>query len=385
MKRLFKQVYHLVHTHGWLADWVYQLARPGKRLASRWRKWQALRHPVTPEALYPVRQLTGLHGLIIGVTNICNARCVFCAYPRAVDAKELKGGVMSFAIFKKVVDEWRALGGDNIDLTHTVGDPLIDPGLIEKINYGFKTAGMKKITFITNGILLNRNDNYRKLIDAGVSEIYISTSGVDREDYEKTYGVQHYDEMLSGVHNLLRYNRERGEPTFIAIRFRNGKAPSQIIAAKEFQEKIRPFFSARVRCNFTVDFDNWGGLIRQEELTGRMRLRTIDNDTNIPCGGLFSFMVRFDGSVRLCGCRFKRSDMDDMVVGNIKDRSLLEISQSPEAWKIIEGFYVGKRPETCLDCTLYSPVNAQFVRGRAQRINGHLTGTTAPVSGDVFQ
>jgi MoaA/NifB/PqqE/SkfB family radical SAM enzyme len=359
-------VYNAVHANSLAADLAYRIAFPFKHFWFRLRNWKAVQDKVTPEELARVKEVTASGTLIMGVTNICNARCVFCAYPRAVDNKDLKGGVMRLDLFKKVVDEWKSLGGNSIDLTHTVGDPLIDPGLVEKIKYATEAAGIKNISFTTNGILLNRNDVYKRIIDAGTTEIYISTSGTDKESYEKTYGVNHYEDMISGVHNLLKYNREKGEPTFIAVRFRNGNKPSDIIRTKDFAEKIKPFFSQKVRCNFTVEFDNWGGLIKQNELVGQMRLREVINDINVPCRALFGFMVRYDGSVRLCGCRFKKSDMDDMVVGNVQHQSLLEISRSPKTWSIIEGFFHGKRPETCTGCSLYHPINRPWLEKRSE-------------------
>jgi MoaA/NifB/PqqE/SkfB family radical SAM enzyme len=354
----------MVHSNGWLADVVYGAAYPVKDVLTRLRNWRAKRDNIQAEDLYEHRHLVVGGDLIIGVTNVCNARCVFCAYPRAMDSKDLKGGVMPFILFKKIVDEWKSLGGSRIDLTHTVGDPLIDPGLVEKINYAIHQAGIKKVSFTTNGILLNKNDNYRRLIDAGVNEIYISTEGTDREMYEKVYGVKHYDDMLSGVGNLLEYNRSKGEPTSIAIRFRNAQKPSEIIGSKDFLRVIKPYFSDKVRCNFTIDFDNWGGLIKDQDLLGHMRLRHMHNNLDIPCCALFGFMVRYDGSVRLCGCRFKRTDMDDMVIGNIREQSLLDISKKAKAWEVAKGFYSGKRPETCVGCSLYHPVNRKWLNNR---------------------
>ena len=117
------------------------------------------------------------------------------------------------------------------------------------------------------------------------------------------YGVKHYDEAMANVHRLLEYNKAKGEPSRIVIRFRNHQKPSEILRSKDFKEKIRPFLSERVRINFTVDFDNWGGTIRDTDLTGNMRLRKLPPPLNLPCKGLFNFAVRHDGSVRLCGCR----------------------------------------------------------------------------------
>ena len=89
---------------------------------------------------------------------------------------------------------------------------------------------------------------------------------------------------------------------------------------------------------------------------------------DLPCQFLFSFIVRYDGSVRLCGCRFNRSDMDDMVVGNIQEHSLIEISKNSKSWEIIKGFYAGRRPDTCLGCSLYNPINRVWLRNQQQSI-----------------
>ena len=380
MNRLSNFIYHKVHTNGWLADAVYSGAYPFRHTWRRIRNWRAKSDNVMAEEVYPYRHLGAISTMVIGVTNICNARCVFCAYPRAMDSKDLKGGVMPLPLFKKIVDEWVTLGGTQIDLTHTVGDPLVDPGLLDKVNYAIQEAGIKSLSFTTNGILLNRNDTYRRLIDAGVTGIYISTSGTEKESYEKVYGVKHYDEMLSGVHNLLKYNRSQGEPTHIAIRFRNSQKPSDIIRSQDFIRMFKPYFSAKVRCNFTADFDNWGGMIKQDELLGSMKLRRPPERVDLPCRFLFSFMVRYDGSVRLCGCRFNRSDMDDMVVGNIRENSLIEISKNSKAWEIIKGFYAGRRPDTCLGCSLYHPINRAWLRDQRQSIRNNAVHQAALAS-----
>lgn len=371
MNRLTSFVYHTVHKSGLASDVTYGTAYHIKNIWLKLRNWKAEQDDITPEELFKLRHLAANSNLIVGVTNICNARCVFCAYPRAVDSKDLKGGVMPLELFKKIVDQWSALGGDAIDMTHTVGDPLIDPGLADKIRYATTQAGIKTVAFTTNGILLNRNDYYRRIIDAGATGIYISTSGTDRDSYEKTYKVDQYEQMISGVHNLLQYNKSKGEPACIAIRFRNGQKPSEIIRSRDFIEKVKPFASQRVRWNFTVEFDNWGGLIKEDELVGSMKMRKIANDANVPCRTLFGFMVRYDGSVRLCGCRFKSSDMDDMVVGNVKYQSLIEISKAPKTWEIIEGFYHGKRPEACNRCSFYHPINRSWLDKRARNVARH--------------
>ena len=172
------------------------------------------------------------------VTNICNAKCSFCAYPKVVANKTLPTGVMPFDTFKKLVDEWAAVNGQNLDLTPVVGDPLVDPGLLDKVDYAINQARIKNVMLTTNAILLNRNDAYKRLIDLGIAAVFISTQGASKEAYEKVYGVKHYDEAMSGIRNLLEYNHAKGEPAQIVIRFRNAEKPSQIIGSKDFIEHI---------------------------------------------------------------------------------------------------------------------------------------------------
>ena len=76
--------------------------------------------------------------------------------------------------------------------------------------------------------------------------------------------------------------------------------------------------------------------------------------------------MRHDGRVRLCGCRLTTNDNDDLVVGNIKEKSLREISEGDESWGIIKGFYEGKRPHTCLECTFYQPINQDWFDERKE-------------------
>ena len=218
----------------------------------------------------------------------------------------------------------------------------------------------------TNGILLDKNDTYKKLIDAGIHGIFISTQGASREMYEKIYGVNKYAEAMSGVQHLLEYNRNQGEPARIVIRFRNAEKPSQILRSPDFKKYFAPYLSAKVLVNFTVDFDNWGGTIKPEDVSGNMKLRRLPPRLDLPCQRLFNYAVRHDGSVRLCACRLTQNDLDDLVVGNLKEQPLAEIAQSDKVWKLIHGFYQGQRPETCRSCTFYTPVDAAWVRTREQ-------------------
>ena len=63
-------------------------------------------------------------------TNICNANCTFCGYRFLKKSKS----TMSLDLFKKTVDDYASQGGGVLSLTPTVGDPLVDGKILEKIS-----------------------------------------------------------------------------------------------------------------------------------------------------------------------------------------------------------------------------------------------------------
>ena len=54
-----------------------------------------------------------IYGVNIETTNVCNANCTFCAYQ--YQTRDM--GIMSEQLFKKIVEEYSALGGGSLGLT----------------------------------------------------------------------------------------------------------------------------------------------------------------------------------------------------------------------------------------------------------------------------
>src|SRR5918912_915819 len=63
-------------------------------------------------------------------TNICNAKCVFC--PR--DEMHRRQGIMSFDLFRKIVDECADLRISHVRM-HNYGEAFIDKRLVGKVRY----------------------------------------------------------------------------------------------------------------------------------------------------------------------------------------------------------------------------------------------------------
>lgn len=308
-----------------------------------------------------------LNSLNLNPTNVCNAKCVFCVYPQVANDEGRERAVMSFNLFKRAVDEVAQYGVTSADLTPIVGDPLVDPKIDEKIAY-LRQCGFREVNMTTNGILLDKNEFYRRILDAGITHVYISMPACDKDEYFRVYKVDSYEAVRRGLLKLLELNRERGEPAFIRIRFRNALPPSVIMKSEDFKKIIKPFVSEKVSYNFTREYDNWANSVGPEHMVGQMRLKKPRRPINVPCRSLFGCRILTDGTVRLCGCRMKFSEKDDLIVGNIMTESLSAILKSEATRKIIKSFFDGDRPKVCQECTMYSPVTYSWLKNRLKKV-----------------
>jgi len=275
------------------------------------------------------------------VANICNASCIFCAYP----ISKMKKGVMKYETFKKALAKvlWNCKDLKTIDLTPTVGDPLIDMNLFEKI--GLSKDLNLNVVLTTNGILLYKY--FQNIIDSKLDQIFISLPSFDNEDYKEVYGVDYCDLLKHGLAELLN---KKSNKLHVHLRFRNKISPSKIIKSKFFQDFIKPNLNKNVSFNFTANFDNWGGTIKN--LPKDMKMKPVLSSLKTPCLGLSSVAVLFDGKIRACGCRFIETDNDDLVIGSLSDEwKDIELNRR----KLINDFKLGKRPKTCQNCSFYNP------------------------------
>ncbi len=305
-----------------------------------------------------------INRLYFEVSNVCNLRCKFCVYSKKVPTRF---GNMSFDVFKKAIDEFAGLGGEIVSFTPTIGEPLMDPGLIDKVKYALKLPNIKNVYFYTNGTLLAKNDNYKKLIDAGIHRIEVSLAGFDKEVYKRIHQADFYEQMLEGIRKLLDYNKLNGNKTEVWIDFRSPVLPSKALTAEDFQKYIKPYLSTKVHYSFLVDYDNWCGNIKPEDLSGVMTLRRSNKFKYFPCSRTYDAAILFDGSVRLCACRVKDTEFDELVVGNINNDSLKDIFYSERAKKVRESFISNNLLPVCKECSLYVPAAVKLASRKKAR------------------
>jgi len=287
------------------------------------------------------------------VTNICNANCIFCGYQYLGRPK----AILPMDLFKKAVDEFDAIGGGAIGFTPITGEPLIDPNFIEKIKYARNKKNISRIGFFTNGILINQI-GARTIITSGIDEITVSIPGFDFETYSRIFRINSWDLVYKGILNLLKENELCANRVNICIGLRSDISIWRLLKAPAYKA-LNKF---RFDLQYNIHYDNWNGRIKQADLSGTMRLRKQPEKTE-PCSFLYTGpMILSNGDMTLCGCRDLNGD-SELVIANIKDKSILEMWQDPRVNNIRKGFYLSGYPKICRDCSFYNDLS--YFRGEA--------------------
>ncbi len=204
---------------------------------------------------------------------------------------------MTEAVFRKTVAEYVAMGGGSINLTPTVGDPLIHPKFVEWVCYLRSMPQIDRIVVTTNGILLARH-GIEAILDAGLSRINISIAGFDEDMYRRVYRSEAYKKVRNNVTELLALNRKRPDLIPIVLCLRADR-PAEVCAC-------RPGTAAVVGVQSTDrmsgDFQPFGGLMNQ--LPAGMQLAPVPGKSKTQaCRRTYmGLVVQSNGDIQACGC-----------------------------------------------------------------------------------
>jgi hypothetical protein len=257
-------------------------------------------------------------------TNICNAKCVFC--PR--DDMHRRQGIMSFELFRKIVDECAALGITHVRM-HNYGEAFIDRQLVEKVRYA-KQQGIKEVGMISNGSLITE-PIARGMIEAGLDAINISVDAAGKEVFEATRVGLKYDKVIANIERLVRLRAETGRrrPKLILSFVRqNNSADEQAFIAhwSKIADKIH-----------VTDLHNWAGTLNTE------------SDVNYPCyRPWLTFTVLWDGRVSLCCADFDGKT----ILGDLNTHSIADIWNAQPYRDARRQHLESGGPDICRACDL---------------------------------
>ena len=287
------------------------------------------------------------HALYIEGTNICNARCAFCAYPQMERPKV----TMAMEVFRKAIDEYLRLGPAEIDLTPIVGDPFADKYLFERLDDLAARPEVKRFHFYTNAVLI-KTEQLDRLMGYGERFwIFCSLGGFDREVYHRVMGIDKFEEAVSAIRALIEAKIRTGSPMRINVNLRVPLGSEK----GEFWDYLRRRRDEGVITIAGVSaYDNWGGKITESDLrqAGLVPLPPPVHDG--PCRRLLTGpVILADGRVNACCCRDVEATL---IIGDIKEKSLGDILSGPELKELLVRHEKNDFPEICKTCTKYQSV-----------------------------
>jgi MoaA/NifB/PqqE/SkfB family radical SAM enzyme len=239
--------------------------------------------------------------LRIETTNACNASCVTCPRPHMTRTV----GIMSMDLFRRAVSQARELGMRSVHL-HNYGEPLLDRELGQKIALAKSEALSVKI--FTNASLLSRA-RAEELVSSGIDGVKISMDGVSRETFERVRKNLTFDDVMSGIENLVTARGDRTRPRISLVFVAFDENRSEIKA-------LRSRWAGRVDSIHVTRYHNWAN-----EGGGRGSFRERLQKT-VPCARLWKTMtVLWDGRVALCCLDYN----GEVILGNAAKESLMDI------------------------------------------------------------
>jgi radical SAM protein with 4Fe4S-binding SPASM domain len=286
--------------------------------------------------------------LSIETTNICNSDCVFCANSVMTRRKMS----IDMELFKKTVDDFAASGGRDIDLTDTIGDPLLDKKLVERGRYVRRYPQFQSLGFVSTLQWLHKHE-LDALIDTftwiGVS---ITLSG--RESYKKFFGVDKYDAALGNLRKLLGAIKVKNANFFVGISLKPTDENDEAILGHpdfiEINNLMGGSLEQQVR-DRTFFVDDWQGAV---QLPAYLKKRPLYPRAFRPCMMLYGrLMVYSNGKVSACSCRDFEAN-SELILGHAGQTGIMELWNGDRLRALRRDWrWKNRVPQICKSCRHY--------------------------------
>ncbi len=260
---------------------------------------------------------------------------------------------MDMGLFKKAVDEFVAIGGAELSFNTCIGEPLLDPNILDRARYVKKISQIKSLGFITTLQYLHKF-NIEEFIDAGITWLCISTMFLGRQEYARFFGVGNYEQTLKNIMALIKRNKERGNKISTTFSLKNTGQLGKVIANNQdfrLVDNLAGGELLRELGKSGIFVDDWCGSV---ELPGYLRRRPLYPRLFKPCRYMYSSCIIFSsGKIGLCPCRDFDAD-SDLILGDIRNNSLAEVWAGEKHIRLIKEWRRKNIvPKICSKCRHY--------------------------------
>ena len=304
------------------------------------------------------------------LTDYCPRRCIYCfAGAKYLPAGEkVKTEFLSVERFKEIILEARDIGVPNIEISG--GDPFVLDNITDylkvMIDYFPYDWGTSTKSFISLS-------EAEKLKAIGLKEMQVSLDSLNPNTADKLMGVKGaYDEVISTINNLMTVgitvvtkatitSQNIYDIPFLFVKLidmgiKHLRFSYYYISANRHKDMLYP----------SDDQFKWlnENMIKPLEYAEKMGVTTDyynhemydinKNDTKrVFCGGFVGNMcVRYDGGVLFCD---SLNHCDEFIVGNLKEKGILEIWNSKEVSEINDPDHFKEKYKgtKCYTCHMY--------------------------------
>jgi len=287
--------------------------------------------------------------LDIEVTSVCNSSCVFCAHSIMKRPQQH----LDMSLFKKAVDEFVAIKGTNINFCCTMGEPLLDPYLLERAGYVKQFPQLKELGFVTNMQWLHKF-NMDEFFDFGITWLIISAAFSGRQKYFEFFGVDCYEQTFKNIVELIEENKKRKNKIRISFSIKPTNEPIDALMGHPDFKLVNILMDGALVGLLKYGLgsvDDWFGNVK---LPAYLKKSPFYPKLFYPCKILYGNIIVFsNGKAGACPCRDFEAN-SELIVGNIRNDSLEELWNGEKIKRIRDNWR--KRniiPDICKHCRSY--------------------------------
>ena len=275
----------------------------------------------------------------IETSRLCNFACIMCPHPKYAASEK---GNMSWDLYTSIIDQI-APHAEIIKL-HWVGEPLINPQIIEMIRYA-RAATDAKLHLSTNASLLHGQlaDDLRT---SGIDKVIFSLDGNSPETFERIRVNGDYHQVVNNIKAFVESVEAEGGPISEVKLIQFNENASEIEA---FREKWDRYKSVIV---YIMWLSTWAGQLT--DMSERSEYQSpYSASSRHPCADLwFKMQVNWLGDVNLCCFDWS----GEVTLGNLSEQSLLDIWQGEKIVNERERHMAGKYEWLCAPCKEWAKV-----------------------------
>ena len=269
---------------------------------------------------------------------------------------------METGLFRKICEDYYALGGGSVGICSMQSDIFSDPLLQERLEIlrQFKDRlSLHTATTLTGAAKLS--DRELQMFLETFDFLDISIGGVCREDYQLMYGINSFDVVIDQLGRIENLAARHGVAIDMALNFRTN-SPEKIAGSELLASLGNTFALREVRS----DFFSWGGMITQADLPPGAVLMKLDHaSVRKDCVAPWATLcINADGAAIGCGCVDWQARH---VIGDMHRQTIREVWVGNRAQEFRTSFSRRDIPELCSDCALYTDIERAF--GRLGLIN----------------